>query len=33
MLLSNNPKRIIDLIEMFDNLKYIDKIRLTIHIL
>lgn len=28
MLLSDNTKRVIDLIEMFDDLKDIDKIRL-----
>ena len=30
MLLSDNTKRVIDLIEMFDDLKDIDKIILTI---
>ena len=33
MLLSDNTKRVIDLIEMFDNLKDIDKIRLAIYLL
>lgn len=33
MLLSDNTKRVIDLIEMFDDLKGIDKIRLAIQIL
>ncbi len=33
MLLSDNTKRVIDLIEMFDDLKDIDKIRLAIQIL
>ena len=33
MLLSDNTKRVIDLIEMFDDLKDIDKIRLAIHLL
>ena len=33
MLLSDNTKRIIDLIEMFDNLKDIDKVRLAIYLL
>ena len=33
MLLDNNTERVIELVEMFDNLKDIDKIRLAIHIL
>ena len=33
MLLSDNTKRVIDLISMFDNLNNIDKVRLSIHIL
>mgnify|MGYP003561986681 CR=1 FL=1 len=33
MLLSDNTKRVIDLIEMFDDLKDIDKIRLAIYLL
>lgn len=33
MLLSDNTKKVIDLIEMFDDLKDIDKIRLAIQIL
>ena len=33
MLLSDNTKRVIDLIEMFDNFKDIDKIRLAIYLL
>ena len=33
MLLSNNTERVINLINMFDNLNNIDKIRLAIHIL
>ena len=33
MLLSDNTERVIDLIEMFDDLKDIDKIRLAIHLL
>ena len=33
MLLSDNTKRVIDLLEIFDNLKDIDKIRLVIQIL
>lgn len=33
MLLSDNTKRVIDLLEMFDNLKDIDKIRLAIYLL
>lgn len=33
MLLSDSTKRVIDLIEMFDDLKDIDKIRLAIQIL
>ena len=33
MLLSNNTKIVIDLLEIFDDLKDIDKIRLTIHLL
>lgn len=33
MLLSDNTKRVIDLLEMFDDLKDIDKIRLAIQIL
>ena len=33
MLLNNNTEKVIDLIDMFDNLKDIDKIRLSIHLL
>lgn len=33
MLLDDNTEKVIDLVEMFDNLKDIDKIRLAIHIL
>ena len=33
MLLSNNTERVINLINMFDNLNNIDKVRLAIHIL
>ncbi|MGN1342487.1 MAG: hypothetical protein ACI4VL_04615 [Bacilli bacterium] len=33
MLLSDNTKRVIDLLEIFDNLKDIDKIRLVTQIL
>ena len=33
MLLSDNTKRVIDLIEIFDNFKDIDKIRLAIYLL
>ena len=33
MLLSDNTERVIDLIEMFDDLKDFDKIRLAIHLL
>ena len=33
MLLSDNTKRVIDLIELFDNFKDIDKIRLAIYLL
>lgn len=33
MLLSDNTKRVIDLLEMFDDLKDIDKIRLAIYLL
>ena len=33
MLLDNNTEKVIDLIEMFDDLKDIDKVRLTIHLL
>ena len=33
MLLDNNTEKVIDLVEMFDNLKAIDKIRLSIHLL
>ena len=33
MLLSDNTKRVIDLIEIFDNFKEIDKIRLAIYLL
>lgn len=33
MLLSDNTKRVIDLLEMFDNLKDTDKIRLAIYLL
>ena len=32
-MLSDNTKRVIDLLEMFDNLKDIDKIRLAIYLL
>ncbi len=33
MLLDNNTEKVIDLIDMFDNLNDIDKIRLSIHLL
>ena len=33
MLLSDNTKRVIDLLEMFDYLKDLDKIRLSIYLL
>ena len=33
MLLDNNTERVMNLIEMFDDLKEIDKIRLAIHLL
>lgn len=33
MLLSDNTKRVIDLIEMFDDLNGVDKVRLAIHLL
>lgn len=33
MLLDNNTERVMNLIEMFDDLKGIDKIRLAIHLL
>ena len=33
MLLSDNTNKVIELIEMFDNLKDIDKVRLTLHLL
>lgn len=33
MLLSNNTERVMDLIDMVDELKGIDKIRLAIHLL
>ena len=33
MLLDDNTEKVIDLVEMFDNLKDIDKIRLAIHLL
>ena len=33
MLLSDNTKRVIDLLEIFDDLKDIDKIRLAIYLL
>lgn len=33
MLLSNDTERVINLINMFDNLNNIDKVRLAIHIL
>jgi len=33
MLLDNNTKKVIDLINMFDDLKNIDKIRLAIYLL
>lgn len=31
MLLDNNTKRVFDLINMYDNLSNIDKVRLTIY--
>ena len=33
MLLDNNNKKVIDLVNMFDNLNDIDKVRLAIHLL
>ncbi len=33
MLLSNNTNKVIDLLDMFDNLKGIDKVRLALHLL
>ena len=33
MLLDNNTERVIDLIDMYDNLSNIDKVRLTIYLL
>jgi len=33
MLLDNNTEKVMNLIEMFDNLKGVDKIRLAIHLL
>ena len=33
MLLSNNTERVIDLLDMYDNLSSIDKIRLAIYLL
>ena len=33
MLLDDSTEKVIDLVEMFDNLKDIDKIRLAIHLL
>ena len=33
MILDNNTEKVIDLIDMFDNLNDIDKIRLSIHLL
>ena len=33
MLLDNNTEKVIDLVEMFDDLNDIDKVRLAIHIL
>ena len=33
MLLDNNTEKVIDLVEMFDDLNNIDKIRLAIHLL
>ena len=33
MLLDSNTKKVIDLLDMFDNLKNIDKIRLAIYLL
>lgn|SRR5574344_2084719 len=33
MLLDNNTEKVIDLVEMFDDLKDIDKVRLAIHLL
>lgn len=32
MLLANNTERVINLLNMFENLKDVDKIRLTIHL-
>lgn len=32
MLLGSNTERVINLVDMFDNLKGIDKIRLAIHL-
>ncbi len=33
MLLDNNPNKVIELVNIFDNLKNIDKIRLAIYLL
>lgn len=33
MLFDNNTEKVIDLVDMFDNLKDIDKVRLAIHLL
>ena len=33
MLLDNNPERVMDLIDMYDNLSNIDKVRLAIYLL
>ena len=33
MLLDNNTERVIDLIDMYDNLSNIDKVRLAIYLL
>ena len=33
MLLDNNTEKVIDLVNMFDNLNDIDKVRLAIHLL
>ena len=33
MLLNNNTEKVIDLVEMFDDLNDIDKVRLAIHLL
>ena len=33
MLLDNNTEKVIDLLNMYDNLKDIDKIRLALHLL